>query len=68
MISCLNYANGQFYRNFVTLKYCFKFNVSYSSSRIIKIRLHANNEIVQLSHDLMKFLNQNDVKSEIHLQ
>ncbi|MFB4323323.1 2-dehydropantoate 2-reductase N-terminal domain-containing protein [Priestia sp. BR_2] len=29
---------------------------------------NANNEIVQLSHDLMKFLNQNDVKSEIHLQ
>ncbi|MCM3782028.1 ketopantoate reductase [Neobacillus mesonae] len=26
---------------------------------------NANNEIVQLSHDLMKFLSQNDIKSEI---
>lgn len=29
---------------------------------------NANNEIVQLSNDLMKFLNQNDIKSEIHVQ
>ncbi|OBZ18482.1 ketopantoate reductase [Bacillus sp. FJAT-27264] len=28
----------------------------------------ANNEIVQLSNDLMKFLSQNDIKSEIHVQ
>lgn len=28
----------------------------------------ANNEIVQLSHDLMKFLSQHDIKSEIHVQ
>ncbi|MEC0311461.1 2-dehydropantoate 2-reductase N-terminal domain-containing protein [Paenibacillus lautus] len=29
---------------------------------------NANNEIVQLSNDLMKFLSQNDIKSEIHVQ
>ncbi|GGG70497.1 ketopantoate reductase family protein [Paenibacillus radicis (ex Gao et al. 2016)] len=29
---------------------------------------NANNEIVQLSNDLMEFLSQNDVKSEIHVQ
>ncbi|MBP1996272.1 ketopantoate reductase family protein [Paenibacillus eucommiae] len=29
---------------------------------------NANNEIVQLSKDLMKFLSQNDIKSEIHVQ
>ncbi|MGG4048733.1 MULTISPECIES: ketopantoate reductase family protein [Paenibacillus] len=28
----------------------------------------ANNEIVQLGHDLMKFLSQHDIKSEIHVQ
>ncbi|MFF2014663.1 ketopantoate reductase family protein [Paenibacillus sp. NPDC058177] len=28
----------------------------------------ASNEIVQLSNDLMKFLSQNDIKSEIHVQ
>ncbi|MFD7521973.1 ketopantoate reductase family protein [Paenibacillus chitinolyticus] len=29
---------------------------------------NASNEIVQLSNDLMKFLNQNDIKSELHVQ
>jgi len=29
---------------------------------------NANNEIVQLSNDLMKFLSQHDIKSEIHVQ
>ncbi|MGO4789255.1 ketopantoate reductase family protein [Paenibacillus sp. 2KB_20] len=29
---------------------------------------NANNEIVQLSNDLMKFLSQNNIKSEIHVQ
>ncbi|NUU62075.1 ketopantoate reductase family protein [Paenibacillus agri] len=29
---------------------------------------NANNEIVQLSNDLIKFLSQNDIKSEIHVQ
>ncbi|MCM3274228.1 ketopantoate reductase family protein [Paenibacillus elgii] len=29
---------------------------------------NANKEIVQLSNDLMKFLSQNDIKSEIHVQ
>ena len=29
---------------------------------------HASNEIVQLSNDLMKFLSQNDIKSELHVQ
>ncbi|MEK3913221.1 ketopantoate reductase family protein [Paenibacillus sp. FSL H7-0331] len=29
---------------------------------------NANNEIVQLSNDLMKFLSQNDIKPEIHVQ
>ncbi|WP_339289954.1 2-dehydropantoate 2-reductase N-terminal domain-containing protein [Paenibacillus sp. FSL W8-0187] len=29
---------------------------------------NANNEIMQLSNDLMKFLSQNDIKSEIHVQ
>ncbi|CAM4496177.1 2-dehydropantoate 2-reductase [Paenibacillus endophyticus] len=29
---------------------------------------NANNEIVQLSNDLMKFLSQNDAKSELHVQ
>ncbi|MFF2154779.1 ketopantoate reductase family protein [Paenibacillus chitinolyticus] len=29
---------------------------------------HANNEIVQLSNDLMKFLSQNDIKSELHVR
>ncbi|MDQ0268521.1 ketopantoate reductase family protein [Cytobacillus purgationiresistens] len=29
---------------------------------------NANNEIVQLSNDLMKFLSQNDINSEIHVQ
>ncbi|WP_339264815.1 2-dehydropantoate 2-reductase N-terminal domain-containing protein [Paenibacillus sp. FSL K6-1330] len=29
---------------------------------------NANNEIVQLSNDLMKFLSQNDIKTEIHVQ
>ncbi|MGG3310613.1 hypothetical protein ABER23_24660, partial [Paenibacillus lautus] len=29
---------------------------------------NANNEIMRLSHDLMKFLSQNDIKSEILVQ
>ncbi|MGG3312374.1 hypothetical protein ABER23_33830, partial [Paenibacillus lautus] len=29
---------------------------------------NANNEIVQLSNDLIKFLSQNNIKSEIHVQ
>lgn len=29
---------------------------------------NANNEIVQLSNDLLKFLSQNDIKSEMHVQ
>ncbi|MFF2890061.1 ketopantoate reductase family protein [Paenibacillus sp. NPDC057967] len=29
---------------------------------------NANNEIVQLSNDLMRFLSQNDIKSEMHIQ
>lgn len=28
----------------------------------------ANNEIVQLKNDLMKFLSQHDIKSDIHVQ